>query len=85
MPEGFDADVLRKLILDRFNMSLGNGLGRLKGRVFRIGHLGDFNALMLAGTLAGIEMGLAHAGIPHEKGGVTAALEYLVGNAPPPQ
>jgi alanine-glyoxylate transaminase/serine-glyoxylate transaminase/serine-pyruvate transaminase len=77
MPEGHDADALRKVILERFDMSLGAGLGRLKGRVFRIGHLGDFNDLMLAGTLAGVEMGLAAAGVPFRRGGVTAALEYL--------
>jgi alanine-glyoxylate transaminase/serine-glyoxylate transaminase/serine-pyruvate transaminase len=77
MPSGHDADALRKLILERFDMSLGTGLGKLKGRVFRIGHLGHFNDLMLAGTLAGVEMGLALAGVPFEKGGVTAALERL--------
>jgi len=77
MPEGHDADRLRALILERFDMSLGSGLGKLKGRVFRIGHLGDFNELMLAGTLAGVEMGLAAAGVPYTKGGVTAALDYL--------
>ncbi len=77
LPEGHDADAFRAVVLDRFNMSLGNGLGRLAGRVFRIGHLGDFNELMLAGTLSGVEMGLAAAGIPHEKGGVQAALDYL--------
>ena len=57
-------------------MSLGNGLGKVAGKVFRIGHLGDFNDLMLAGTLSGIEMGLALAGVPFSKGGVTAALDY---------
>ena len=77
MPDGHDADALRKVILDRFDMSLGAGLGKLKGRVFRIGHLGDFNDLMLAGTLGGVEMGLAAAGVPYQRGGVTAALEYL--------
>ena len=77
MPEGHDADALRQVVLDRFDMSLGTGLGKLKGRVFRIGHLGDFNDLMLAGTLSGVEMGLAAAGVPHTGGGVTAALEYL--------
>jgi alanine-glyoxylate transaminase/serine-glyoxylate transaminase/serine-pyruvate transaminase len=77
MPDGYNADVFRKLILERFNMSLGNGLGRLAGKVFRIGHLGDFNDLMLAGTLSGIEMGLAIANIPFSKGGVMAALDYL--------
>jgi alanine-glyoxylate transaminase/serine-glyoxylate transaminase/serine-pyruvate transaminase len=77
MPDGHDADRLRRVILERFDLSLGTGLGRLKGRVFRIGHLGDFNDLMLAGTLSGIEMGLAAAGVPFRAGGVTTALEYL--------
>lgn len=77
MPDGFDADNLRKIILDRFNMSLGTGLGKVKSTVFRIGHLGNFNELMLAGTLCGVEMGLGLAGVPHKKGGVSAALEYL--------
>jgi alanine-glyoxylate transaminase/serine-glyoxylate transaminase/serine-pyruvate transaminase len=79
MPEGHDADVLRKLILERFDLSLGTGLGKLKGKVFRIGHLGDFNDLMLAGTLCGVEMGLSLAGIPFSKGGVAAALDFLSG------
>ena len=78
MPDGRDADQFRTTTLDRFDMSLGTGLGKLKGRVFRIGHLGDFNDLMLAGTLCGVEMGLAAADVPFTKGGVTAALEYLV-------
>ena len=77
MPEGHDADALRKIILDRFDMSLGTGLGKLKGKVFRIGHLGDFNDLMLAGTLCGVEMGLSLAGVPFTKGGVAAALDFL--------
>jgi alanine-glyoxylate transaminase/serine-glyoxylate transaminase/serine-pyruvate transaminase len=77
MPAGHDADRFRKIVLDRFDMSLGTGLGRLKGRVFRIGHLGHFNDLMLTGTLAGIEMGLAAADVPHAAGGVTAAIDYL--------
>jgi alanine-glyoxylate transaminase/serine-glyoxylate transaminase/serine-pyruvate transaminase len=77
MPRGHDADALRKVILERFDMSLGTGLGKLSGRVFRIGHLGAYNDLMLAGTLSGVEMGLALAGVPHERGGVQAALEYL--------
>jgi len=77
MPEGHEADRLRQTILDRFDMSLGTGLGKLKGRVFRIGHLGDFNDLMLAGTLGGVEMGLSAAGVPFTPGGVTKALEYL--------
>jgi alanine-glyoxylate transaminase/serine-glyoxylate transaminase/serine-pyruvate transaminase len=77
MPEGHDADALRKVILDRFDMSLGTGLGKLKGKIFRIGHLGDFNDLMLAGTLSGVEMGLALAGVPFTRGGVAAALDFL--------
>jgi alanine-glyoxylate transaminase/serine-glyoxylate transaminase/serine-pyruvate transaminase len=77
MPQGHDADAFREVVLRRFNMSLGNGLGRLAGRVFRIGHLGDFNELMLAGTLSGVEMGLAAASVPHERGGVQAALDFL--------
>jgi alanine-glyoxylate transaminase/serine-glyoxylate transaminase/serine-pyruvate transaminase len=81
VPEGFDEKALRSLILDRFNMSLGSGLGKLAGRAFRIGHVGDFNELMLAGTLAGVEMGLNLAGIPHRKGGVSAALDYLTEQA----
>jgi alanine-glyoxylate transaminase/serine-glyoxylate transaminase/serine-pyruvate transaminase len=77
LPAGHDADELRKIILEHFNMSLGNGLGKLQRKVFRIGHLGDFNDLMLAGTLSGVEMGLALAGVPHSDGGVAAALDYL--------
>ena len=77
VPAGHDADALRATILDRFDMSLGTGLGQLKGKAFRIGHLGDFNDLMLAGTLCGVEMGLAAASVPFEPGGVQAALEYL--------
>jgi alanine-glyoxylate transaminase/serine-glyoxylate transaminase/serine-pyruvate transaminase len=77
VPDGFDADRLREIILDAFDMSLGTGLGRLRGKIFRIGHLGYFNDLMLCGTLSGVEMGLHRAGIPHRAGGVTAALEFL--------
>jgi len=77
MPQGHDADRLRKIILDAYDMSLGTGLGKLAGKIFRIGHLGDFNDLMLAGTLAGVEMGLALAGVPHQKGGTQAAMDYL--------
>jgi alanine-glyoxylate transaminase / serine-glyoxylate transaminase / serine-pyruvate transaminase len=80
LPEGIDADALRKIILDRFNMSLGTGLGKIRGRVFRIGHLGDFNELMLAGTLCGVEMGLTAAGVRYQRGGIMAALDYLVGD-----
>jgi alanine-glyoxylate transaminase/serine-glyoxylate transaminase/serine-pyruvate transaminase len=78
MPSGHDADQFRKLILEKFDMSLGTGLAKLQGKVFRIGHLGSFNDLMLAGTLAGVEMGLAVAGIPHRKGGLLVALDSLV-------
>ena len=81
MPAGHDADAFRQVVLDRFDMSLGAGLGKLKGTVFRIGHLGDFNDLMLAGTLGGVEMGLAVSGVPFTRGGVTAALEYLASEA----
>jgi alanine-glyoxylate transaminase / serine-glyoxylate transaminase / serine-pyruvate transaminase len=81
VPEGHDADALRKRILETFDMSLGTGLGRLAGKVFRIGHLGSFNDLMLAGTLAGVEMGLQLAGVPHRQGGVQAALEHLAATA----
>jgi alanine-glyoxylate transaminase/serine-glyoxylate transaminase/serine-pyruvate transaminase len=77
MPPGHDADVLRKVILDNFDMSLGAGLSKLAGRVFRIGHLGSLNDLMLAGTLSGVEMGLRLAGVPHNEGGVMAALDRL--------
>jgi alanine-glyoxylate transaminase/serine-glyoxylate transaminase/serine-pyruvate transaminase len=81
VPEGHSADALRATILERFNMSLGNGLGQLKDRVFRIGHLGDLGDLQLVGTLGGVEMGLRAAGIPHQPGGVQAAMDYLAGNA----
>jgi alanine-glyoxylate transaminase / serine-glyoxylate transaminase / serine-pyruvate transaminase len=84
MPAGHDADALRKIILEAYDMSLGTGLGRLAGKVFRIGHLGDFNDLTLAGTLAGVEMGLELAGVPHKKGGVLAAFEHLTENARAP-
>jgi alanine-glyoxylate transaminase/serine-glyoxylate transaminase/serine-pyruvate transaminase len=79
MPEGHGEAELRRVILENFNMSLGSGLGKVQGKVFRIGHLGDFNDLMLCGTLCGIEMGLALAGVPHRKGGVDAALAWLAG------
>ncbi len=82
MPEGHNADRLRQIILDRFDMSLGTGLGKVQGRVFRIGHLGDFNELMLAGTLCGVEMGLTAAGVPHKQSGVLAALDYLATGEP---
>jgi alanine-glyoxylate transaminase/serine-glyoxylate transaminase/serine-pyruvate transaminase len=77
VPEGHDADKIRALILDRFNMSLGTGLGRLAGRVFRIGHLGHFNDVSLAGTLAGVHMGLTLAGVPVDPNGLDAALRVL--------
>jgi alanine-glyoxylate transaminase/serine-glyoxylate transaminase/serine-pyruvate transaminase len=77
MPEGHSADRLRGHILERFDLSLGNGLSKLNDRVFRIGHLGDFNDLMLAGTLSGVEMGLRERGVALEGSGVTAALDYL--------
>jgi alanine-glyoxylate transaminase/serine-glyoxylate transaminase/serine-pyruvate transaminase len=76
-PPGHDADHLREVILEAFDMSLGTGLGKLAGKVFRIGHLGDFNDLTLVGTLAGVEMGLGLAGVPHKKGGAQAAMDYL--------
>ena len=76
-PEGHDSDNLRKLIYDRYNMSLGTGLNKVKGRVFRIGHMGDLSDLTLAGTLSGVEMGLSQSGIPFKKGGVMAALDFL--------
>jgi alanine-glyoxylate transaminase/serine-glyoxylate transaminase/serine-pyruvate transaminase len=81
LPEGHSADGLRATILEKYNMSLGNGLGILKDRVFRIGHLGDFGDLQLIGTLGGVEMGLRVAGVPHKPGGVQAAIDYLAGNA----
>jgi alanine-glyoxylate transaminase/serine-glyoxylate transaminase/serine-pyruvate transaminase len=77
MPDGFNEAEFRGIVLRAFNMSLGSGLGRLAGKVFRIGHLGNFNDLMLAGTLSGVEMGLELAGVPHREGGVSAALSYL--------
>jgi alanine-glyoxylate transaminase/serine-glyoxylate transaminase/serine-pyruvate transaminase len=76
-PDGHSADHLRTIILEKFNMSLGNGLGRIEDRVFRIGHMGDLGILSLTGTLAGVEMGLRAAGIPHRPGGVQAAMNYL--------
>jgi alanine-glyoxylate transaminase / serine-glyoxylate transaminase / serine-pyruvate transaminase len=81
MPHGHDADRVRKIVLERFDMSLGTGLGKLQGKVFRIGHLGHFNDLALAGTLCGVEMGLALAGVPVRKGGVQAALDFLGGQS----
>jgi alanine-glyoxylate transaminase/serine-glyoxylate transaminase/serine-pyruvate transaminase len=77
VPDGFNEAAVRAVILQKFNLSLGAGLGKLTGRVFRIGHLGSLNELMLAGTLCGVEMGLELTGVPHRKGGVQAALAYL--------
>jgi len=81
MPDGHDADAFRKRVLESFDMSLGTGLSKLAGRVFRIGHLGDFNDLTLMGTLAGVEMGLALAEVPHRPGGVAAAMASLAAAA----
>ena len=87
MPPGHDADHFRKIALDDYDMSLGAGLTKLAGRVFRIGHLGQCNELVLMGALAGVEMGLSAAGVPHRAGGVAAAIAELEGrgeaNAPP--
>jgi alanine-glyoxylate transaminase/serine-glyoxylate transaminase/serine-pyruvate transaminase len=77
MPAGHDGDAFRKIVLDNFDMSLGQGLSKLSGKIFRIGHLGDFNDLTLMGTLAGVEMGLELAAVPHKKGGVAAAMQSL--------
>jgi alanine-glyoxylate transaminase/serine-glyoxylate transaminase/serine-pyruvate transaminase len=77
MPDGHSADAFRKIALERFNLSLGQGLGKVSGKVFRIGHLGDFNDLMLMGTLSGVEMALAIAKVPHQPGGVRAAMDIL--------
>ena len=77
MLPGHDADAFRAAVLERFNLSLGAGLGRFKGQAFRIGHLGDFNDLMLMGTLCGVEMGLEIASVPHKAGGVDAAMTSL--------
>jgi alanine-glyoxylate transaminase/serine-glyoxylate transaminase/serine-pyruvate transaminase len=81
MPDGIDADVVRKEIYERFNMSLGTGLGKMKGRMFRIGHLGDCNELMLLATLAGCEMGLQIAGVPLASSGLPAAMAFLATQA----
>jgi alanine-glyoxylate transaminase/serine-glyoxylate transaminase/serine-pyruvate transaminase len=82
-PEGHSADALRAIILEKFDMSLGAGLSKLANKVFRIGHLGHFNDLMLAGTLAGVEMGLRLSGVPHKEGGVMAALDSLAPKSKP--
>lgn len=81
VPDGHNADELRSVILENFDMSLGNGLSKVQGKLFRIGHLGDFNDLMLAATLSGIEMGLDLAEVPHQSGGVARALDYLKSTA----
>lgn len=82
MPEGHSADRFRKVVLENFNMSLGNGLSKVADKVFRIGHLGDFSDLMLMATLSGVEMGLGLAGVPHSPGGAQAALAFLKETAP---
>jgi len=88
MPPGYDADQFRKIVAEKYNMSLGTGLAKLAGKAFRIGHLGETNELTLMGALSGVEMGLAAAGVPHRSGGVEAAMKLLEGqtesNAPPP-
>jgi alanine-glyoxylate transaminase/serine-glyoxylate transaminase/serine-pyruvate transaminase len=81
MPAGHDADAFRRVVLENFDMSLGQGLSKLSGKIFRIGHLGDFNDLTLMGTLAGVEMGLDLAGVPYRKGGAQAAMDYLAAQA----
>ena len=78
VPEGYDADKVRQLCLDKFNVSLGGGLDRLRGHVFRIGHMGDLNEPMILGSLAAVEMALELCGVPHGKGGLAAAMDYLV-------
>jgi alanine-glyoxylate transaminase/serine-glyoxylate transaminase/serine-pyruvate transaminase len=85
MPEGYSEVRLREMILEKFNMSLGAGLTKLKDKVFRIGHLGHFNDLALCGTLAGVEMGLELCSVPHKKGGVAAAMAYLAGEKRAPR
>jgi alanine-glyoxylate transaminase/serine-glyoxylate transaminase/serine-pyruvate transaminase len=82
MPPGHDADAFRAAALSRFDLSLGVGLGRLAGKIFRIGHVGDLNDLTLVGTLGGVEMALAVAGVPHRAGGTQAAMAFLGGAAP---
>jgi alanine-glyoxylate transaminase/serine-glyoxylate transaminase/serine-pyruvate transaminase len=84
LPQGHDADRFRAVALENFNISYGMGLGRIAGKVFRIGHLGDINDLMLLGGLAGTEMALSLAGVPHRKGGVQAAMDYLLAEAAKP-
>ena len=81
MPPGHDADAFRAAVLSRFDMSLGTGLAKLAGKIFRIGHVGDLNDLTLMGTLAGVEMGLTIAGVPHRAGGTQEAMKFLSGSA----
>jgi alanine-glyoxylate transaminase/serine-glyoxylate transaminase/serine-pyruvate transaminase len=83
MPAGHDADNFRKVALEHFDVSLGTGLSKVAGKVFRIGHLGDTNDLTIIGALAGVEMGLGLAGVPHRKGGVQAAMDYFAAAASP--
>jgi alanine-glyoxylate transaminase/serine-glyoxylate transaminase/serine-pyruvate transaminase len=85
MPEGHDEAAFRRITLERFDLSLGQGLGKLKGRAFRIGHMGDFNDLMLCGTLAGVEMGLESAAVPHRAGGIGAAMTHLAATRVAPE
>ena len=80
-PEGWDANRMRELCLDKFNVSVGGGLGPLQGRVFRIGHMGDLNEPMILGSLAAVEMALDIVGVPHGKGGLAAAMDYLAAAA----
>ncbi len=84
-PEGIDADAVRKIIYEHFDMSLGTGLGKMKGRMFRIGHLGDCNDLTLMATLAGCEMGLKLAGVKLAGSGVPAAMDYLTQHVAKPK
>ena len=84
MPAGHEADAFRKTVLDHFDMSLGAGLSKVQGKVFRIGHLGDTNDLTILGAIAGVEMGFEVAGVPHKKGGAQAAMEYLAAAAKSP-
>jgi alanine-glyoxylate transaminase/serine-glyoxylate transaminase/serine-pyruvate transaminase len=79
LPEGHDAEAYRAMALDQFDISYGTSFGRWAGRYFRIGHLGDTNDLTILGALAGAEMALSLAGVPHKKGGVQAAMDYLTG------
>ncbi len=81
MPAGHDADAFRKIVLEKFDMSLGAGLSKVTGKVFRIGHLGDTNDLTILGAISGVEMALEVAGVPHKKGGTQAALNYLASEA----